>query len=340
MRSRARSITARAAAPVGAAVLVSAVLVCLRLLGAAAAVTNSPAGPPLLGIPFLLAYVLGYETGVSTGLFCLMLVIAGLWVANGPFSVVGVMITVGPWVGGRIVRSRRQLADQLRARNEQLAAQQEAYAAEAVRYERSRIAADLHDMVGHALSLMVIQASAGQRAATARRTALETVAEAARQAQADIGLLAGLLSEPLSPGGLSPAGLSPAGLSPGGLQLAGALVRQVRAAGVDVTYRVVGCDGDVDTAAAEVVSRIVAEALTNALKHAPGAPVTVDIEATGSGLTVTVDNGAAVSPGPDIPRGGNGLTGMRERVLAHGGQFDAGPTAAGGWRVRAVVSAS
>jgi signal transduction histidine kinase len=81
----------------------------------------------------------------------------------------------------------------------------------------------------------------------------------------------------------------------------------------------------------------VAEALTNALKHAPGAPVTVDIEATDSGLTVTVENGPAVGAGSGIPRGGTGLAGMLERVLAHGGQFEAGPTATGGWRVHAAM---
>jgi signal transduction histidine kinase len=110
-------------------------------------------------------------------------------------------------------RVTSRLVDQLRVRNEELRAQQEAYAAEAVfRYERSRIAADLHDIVGHALSLMVIQASAGQRAVQVRggdgrpgemnaRTALETVAEAARQAQAEIGLLAGMLSGDQAPAG-------------------------------------------------------------------------------------------------------------------------------------------
>ncbi len=72
---------------------------------------------------------------------------------------------------------RRRLADQLRARNDELLAQQEAFAAEAVRYERSRIAADLHDIVGHALSLMVVQASAGQRAVQARGGSAADVAD-------------------------------------------------------------------------------------------------------------------------------------------------------------------
>jgi signal transduction histidine kinase len=240
------------------------------------------------------------------------------------------MITIGPWAAGQIIRSRRRLADQLRVRNEELRAQQEAYAAEAVRYERSRIAADLHDIVGHSLSMMVIQASAGQRAVRGRggdgaaRTALETVAEAALQAQAEVGLLAGLLRDDRVPDG--------------GLNLTAELVRRARAAGLEVTYRLSG-DADVDAASAEIASRIVTEALTNALKHAPGAPVTVELRTAADTLTVTVENGAAGPAGPDLARsgGGYGLAGMRDRVLARGGRIDAGPTQNGGWQVHAVL---
>jgi signal transduction histidine kinase len=335
MRSR-RSVTLRQAAPIIAVVLVSAALFCCRPLGAANAVANSPAGTVLLCVPFLIAYALGYQNGVVAGLLGVALLIGALQAVNGGFSPIAPMITLGPWAGGRIVRSRRRIADQLRARNEQLLAQQAAYAAEAVRYERARIAADLHDIVGHALSLMVVQASAGQRAALTRgsaelstRSALETVAEAARQAQADVGLLAGLLSSEALPASTPP-----------GLELAAELVRQVQAAGVEVTYRLTN-DGearDVDATSAEVVSRIVTEALTNALKHAPGAPVTVDIQVSPGGLGVTIQNGAASGIGSDLAQtgGGYGLTGMRDRVLALGGQFAAGPTGSG-WRVHAIL---
>jgi signal transduction histidine kinase len=339
----------RAAAPIAAAVAVSAVLFCSRPLGFADAINNSLAGALLLCVPFLIAYAMGYQNGVAVGVLGLALLIGGLRVLNGSFSPIGEMITIGPWAAGRIVRSRRRLAGQLKARNDQLLAQQEAYAAEAVRYERSRIAADLHDVVGHALSLMVVQASAGQRVALARgdgagdsadigdstRSALETVAEAARQAQADVGLLAGMLSpgQPVEPSSLAPGG-------PGGLVLAAELVQQVQAAGVEVAYRLVsdGEGGDVDAMSAEVVSRIVTEALTNAVKHAPGAPVTVDIQAVDGRLAVTVENGPPVHAGSDLARagGGYGLAGMRDRVLVLGGQFDAAPTGDSGWRVHAV----
>jgi signal transduction histidine kinase len=359
---RVRSVALRRSAPVAAAVLVSAALFCLRPLGLASAVMNSPVTDPLLCVPFLIAYVLGYEDGVTAGLASVALLIAALQVSNGSFSPVGEMITIGPWVAGRIVRSRHRLTDQLRVRNDELLAQQEAYAAEAVRYERSRIAADLHDIVGHALSLMVIQASAGQRVALARggnardggsgeasaRTALETVAEAAMQAQAEVGLLAGLLSGDRLPRDQAPdhQGALQAGSPPEtctGLDLAAELVRHAQAAGLEVTYRLVSDgDDDVDPTSAEVVSRIITESLTNALKHAPGAAVTVEVGTAGGALTVTVENGAARHTLIDLPLpgGGYGLTGMRDRVLARGGHFDAGPAGDDGWRVHAVLPAS
>lgn len=220
-RWRVRSVPSRQAAAIAAAVLVSGALFCARPLGLANAVANSPAQVPALLVPFLTAYALGLEAGITAGLAGSVLLIAALdTLTGGPFSVVPLMLILGPWIAGRIVGSRRRLTRQLQARNDELLAQQDAYAAEAVRYERSRIAADLHDAVGHALSLMVVQASAGQRAAQARgggavngagngaasaRQALEVVAETAREAQAEVGLLAGLLSGEQVAGDEAPA---------------------------------------------------------------------------------------------------------------------------------------
>ena len=382
------SLSLRTAAPVAAVILVAGFLFCVRPLGIANAVENSVAGTLALSIPFLIAYAVGYEAGLAVGLAGVAVLIAALQVANGgEFSPIPEMLVLGPWIAGRIVGSRRRLADQLQARNDELAAQQEAYAAEAVRYERSRIAADLHDIVGHALSLMVVQASAGQRAARVRngragdgsagdggsgdggsgdggsgdggsgdggsggasaRRALEAVAEAAREAQAEVGLLAGLLGadqaaldQASSPQPVGAAQARSAAGAQAGLGLVAELVRQVQVAGLEVTYRLVtdGDGVDVDATSAEIASRIVTEALTNALKHAPGAPVTVVVRAASGGLTVTVENGAARYSPDDLARagGGYGLTAMRDRVLACGGRFEAGPAMDGGWRVRAVL---
>src|ERR1700722_18022763 len=100
------------------------------------------------------------------------------------------MLTVGPWLVGRVVLSRRRMADQLQARNAELRAEQELFAAESVRYERARVAREVHDPVAPGISVMVVQASAGQRIAVANPNgvaeALESVAEAAAQAQTEV----------------------------------------------------------------------------------------------------------------------------------------------------------
>jgi signal transduction histidine kinase len=191
--------------------------------------------------------------------------------------------------------------------------------------------------------------NAGHSSAEASaRTALESVAEAAREARAEVGLLAGLLSGDQGPRDQPPHDQAPAAQAgaaasaDAGLDLVAGLVRQAQAAGLEVTYRLVSdSGGDVDATSAEVAGRIVTEALTNALKHAPGAPVTVDVRAAGGGLTVTIENGAARNAGDNLARadGGYGLPGLRDRVLAHGGRFDAGPAADGGWRIHAVLPA-
>src|ERR1700678_1637844 len=164
MPSRRRGLlTSRAAWVVAAAAAIVAAGWCIRLCGLVSAVGNSPADVLLLVLPFLAAYALGCETGLAVGAGTTGALIAAVQAANGAFSPLELMFTAGPWAAGRVMRSRRRLLEQLRASNDELQAQQEAYAAEVVRYERSRIAADLHDLVGHALSLMVVQAGAGAR---------------------------------------------------------------------------------------------------------------------------------------------------------------------------------
>jgi signal transduction histidine kinase len=328
-----QALLSRTAWTVAAAVVLVTALCCARLFGLVNVVSDSPAVIAVLGLPFLIAFALGYQTGLAVGLAAVAAMIVALQAANAAFSPLELMVTVGPWLAGRIVRSRRRLAGQLRARNDELLAQQEAYAAEAVRYERSRIATELHDLVGHSLSLMVVQASAAQRAARGdeerARAALEIVAKAAREAQAELGALAGLLSD------------DPPAPLPDGLGLVEGLVRQARGAGLAVTYRLVSDDGDVAAMQAAVAGRVVTEALTNALKHAPGAAIRVEVRKAGTAMEVTVENGPAVGTPNGLGQtgGGHGLAGMRDRVHAAGGRFSAGPAGDGGWRVHATLPA-
>ncbi len=318
--------------PVAAVVLAAAALLAVTPLGLAWAV-NGWLALPLVWTPFLLAYAVGSGTRLWPGLAGIVLLAAGLLAANQGFNPLLLVITAGAWLAGRITVSRRALTEQLRARNAELAAEQELFAAESVRYERQRIARELHDIVAHCLSVMVVQASAGQRVAGADRggaaEAFAAVAEAAAQAQAEIGRLVELLSGDPRPGA-SPR-----------LRMVDELVRQASATGLAVTCRFRGDDENVPAAASEAAYRVVQEALTNALKHAPGAPVTITVHAQQATVDVSVVNAppGRRPSGLEGSGGGYGLAGMRQRVTACGGSLSAGPTPSGGWQVSASLPA-
>jgi signal transduction histidine kinase len=319
--------------PVPAAAVACAALAAVWPLGLAPAV-NGALTIPFFLTPFLFAYSLGAGAGLVVGLAGSVLLAVCLQLSNaGVFNPLGLMLTIGPWLVGRVVLSRRKLAEQLQARNEELRAEQELFAAESVRYERARIARELHDIVAHCLSVMVVQASAGQRVAAADRDgvaeALESVAEAAAQAQTEVGRLVELLSG----GPTGPAGPPP------GLAMVDELVRRASGSGLAVSCRFAGSCDRLAPAASEAAYRVVQEALTNALKHAPGAPVDITVRSQGAEVAVDVVNapGRQRPSGLERSGGGFGLAGMRDRVAACGGSLTCGPTQAGGWRVSALL---
>ena len=123
------------------------------------------------------------------------------------------------------------------------------------------------------------------------------------------------------------------------VQLVGDLVSHAASTGLQVSYRMTGLCDALSPATSEVAYRVVQEALTNALKHAPGAPVTVALNAEETRLLVEVTNAAGTEPVSWLDRagGGHGLAGMRERVLACGGTLTAGPAHSGGWQVSALL---
>lgn len=316
--------------PVAATAVACAVLLAASPLGAAGTL-NGALGTPLLSVLFMLSYTLGTETGVATGLAGTVLLAVCAQIAGGGFSPVAEMITFGPWLSGRVVLSRRRLAEQLQARNEELRAEQETFAGESVRYERARIARDLHDIVAHCLSVMVVQASAGQRMTDRGEVAevLESVAAAAAQARTEIGRLVEML-----------AGEMPSATS-AGLPMVAELVHRASATGLTVNCCFTGDCDQLGPAASEAAYRVVQEALTNALKHAPGAPVDITVRGNDTGVTVDIVNAAALESPASLARsgGGYGLAGMRERVQACGGCLTSGPTATGGWQVSAALPA-
>ena len=157
--------------------------------------------------------------------------------------------------------------------------------------------------------------------------ALESVAEAAGQAQAEIGSLVELL-----------AGALPSAPSPR-LPMIGELVARASATGLAVTCHFLGNCDQLPAAASEAAYRLVQEALTNSLKHAPGAPVDITVRGQDGQFEVDIVNGASHQRPTGLERfgGSYGLAGMRERVAACGGQLTSGPTAAGGWLVSAAL---
>jgi signal transduction histidine kinase len=196
----AAALPARRRWPLAAVAMACAALLVVRPFGLGPAVNDLP-GLLFDWTPFLFAYSLGNGAGLAAGLVGSAALVGSLQIVNGVFNPIFEVMVLAGWLAGRIVASRRKLSEQLQTRNDELQAERELFAAEAVRYERARIAREVHDIVAHCLSLMVVQASAGQRSTGDGVTeALVSVADAAAQAQSEIGRLAELLAGEPAPG--------------------------------------------------------------------------------------------------------------------------------------------
>jgi signal transduction histidine kinase len=264
--------------------------------------------------------------GVAAGLALIGALELGV-LLNHEAGVPALLIPGAGWAAGRALRERELVAAQLAERARELEEEREAHAELSVRYERARIASELHDIVAHAISVMVVQASAGQRVAHDPRLTAETfeaIAGAAREAEQDMGRLVALLSDE---GAIGPAP---------DLALVEELVARASGSGLDVVLRL---DGEREGLPAPVVQaayRVVQEGLTNALRYAAGATVSVLVRGDAEALVIAVENGPAGGQTALAGIGtGHGLRGLRERVGACGGTLEAGPTADGGWRLSA-----
>jgi signal transduction histidine kinase len=226
------------------------------------------------------------------------------------------------WTLGRLVRSRQQRADVA----ELTAQEREEQARVAVRDERARIARELHDVVAHSVSVMVLHAGAARRVlhSDPARAAppLLLVEETGRQALAEMQRLLGILRENGAPTSLTPQP---------GLDDLPALAEQVQRSGLPVELRVEGHARPLPAGVALAAYRIVQEALTNALKHAGPATASVRIAYHAHEVQLEiVDDGRGGGPGGGS---GHGLVGMRERAALYGGEIAAGALAEGGFRV-------
>lgn len=263
-----------------------------------------------------------------------------------------VALTVPPVLLGLYVGARRRLMESLQERADSLerelsllADRAEERAEWARQEERTRIAREMHDVVAHRVSLMVVHAAALQ--AVAAKDPVKAVRNAAlvgdmgRQALTELREMLGVLrapqKQPVAVAAPAPAALEE-GPTLGELE---ALVGQSRAAGMVVEVLVQGEAGGYRPEVEQTAYRVVQEALTNCHKHAPGARVVVRLAHREGEVAMQVENGPCEGEarGADLPSGGNGLVGMRERVLGLGGVFVSGPTDCGGFKVSAVLPA-
>ncbi|GAA4239263.1 histidine kinase [Actinomadura meridiana] len=233
---------------------------------------------------------------------------------------------------GTLARTARERSSALVERSAQLEREREAEAARAAAEERSRIARDMHDVLAHAVSIMVVQAEAGPVVVRTdpdqAERAFDAIADAGRDAMAQLRRMLGVLKEEQDYGVRAPQ--PTIGALPD-------LVEHVDRTQVEVRLTVEGVSRDLPLDADLAAYRIVQEALTNTVKHANARTAEVRLRWTDHELEITVTDDGQGHDGTDTDwrRGGDGLIGIRERVNACGGTAEAGPLPDGGFRVLA-----
>jgi signal transduction histidine kinase len=238
-----------------------------------------------------------------------------------------VVFSLVPWLAGQALRRERARTAELQELATQLAAEREERTREAVSAERGRIARELHDIVGHAISLIAVQADAAgkllSRDPSRAQAPLETIQTTSRGALAEMRQLVGLLrdgdEEPL---------LEP---QPGVANL-DRLVGDARRAGLRVELELTGEPVSLPPTLDLAAYRIVQEGLTNVRKHAGDARTSVSVHYGENHLDVEVRNGGEIAIASG---GGHGLIGIRERVTLLGGDLESGPAENGGFVLRA-----
>jgi signal transduction histidine kinase len=325
-------IAARSVAPLGA-LTVSVAAISLHI---AIGYEGVPAGT---FAALVILYSAASLTDIRQGIMAALITAAGITIYfatdrgnPGPTQAVSTYATYAAgWGLGMYARSRREYTNVVEERASLLEREREVRAREAVADERARIARELHDMVGHALNLIVIQSGGAQRVFQSKpelaRDSLASIESTGRQALTDMERMLGILrgtegaDEALSP-------------QPG-LSHVEDLAAQVSQAGLPVEVTVEGTPVALPSSVDLSAYRIIQEALTNALKHAGPAHASVKIRHGSDSLELEItDDGQGPSgerAGDD--EGGRGLIGMRERVGLFGGELSVGPRPEGGFRV-------
>ncbi|HTB71409.1 MAG TPA: sensor histidine kinase [Solirubrobacteraceae bacterium] len=280
------------------------------------------------------AFLTPRRSQAALGLGAAVLFLDLLFVAPSfaEFFFTEIMLCLLPWTVGRIVRERGERESAQRERAERLDAEREQRVRVAAFSERTRIARELHDVIAHSVSVMVIQAGGARMVMDSEparaESSLRSVERAGREAIAEMRRLLGVLDRGEDARALAP--------QPGLADIAD-LVSRTRTAGLETKLRVVGEPAAISPALDLCAYRIVQEALTNAIKHAGPARVTVHVQVrwTRDALEVDIrDDGC----GPIARNGasrGHGIAGMRERTGLHGGAIHAGAGTNGGFAVQA-----
>jgi len=284
---------------------------------------------------FLLTIVASYRAGaiaaVLSGVVLVVLFVFSHSISGWGARIVLWLVFSGAYVLGLVIKVYRESAAQAAQRAALFAADRDARAREAVADERTRLARELHDVVGHALNVVVIQAGAAQRVMEKKpqlaREALASIETAGRQALQDVERMLGIMRVESNEGESLQA-------RPG-LDRLQALAEQVTRAGLPVRVAVSGARVPLPASLDMSAYRIVQEALTNSLKHAGRARAAVTLSYSDDALEVEVlDDGCGVPVNEEAAlAGGRGIPGMRERVAVFGGRMEVGPRQECGFRV-------
>jgi signal transduction histidine kinase len=322
--------------PVGVLITVLASSLLLEL------VLGQPSDTKQFGLEVFLGWlVASYSAGAYTeprrnrAAVAFALAAAATWVgwsyavgAGDENTLPSVLLGAVAWAGGRAMRRREQLVDALGDRAQQLEREREERVRALVADERARIARELHDVVAHSVSVMVVQAQAGPRLVgdTEQSTAaFESIEASGREALVELRRLLGVLRTADEQLAIGP--------QPGLASLEG-LVQQFQDAGLPVELRIEGERAVLPPGVDLSAYRIVQEALTNALKHAGPARAEVRVRYAATAVELEILDDGKGAPA-SLNGSGHGLIGMRERTALYGGHLDTGPRPTGGFAVRA-----
>ena len=267
--------------------------------------------------------------------YILTIAVAGVVDRNDPKGTVGNWVWISivsgiAWLVGFALSGATRQAEEARERARRAEREREERARLAVSEERARIARELHDVVGHSVSVMTVQASAVRRLLKPEqereREALLIVEQTGREAMAEMRRMVGVLRRPEEAPALAP---QPS------LEHLDKLVEHARESGLPVTLRVEGDAVQLPAGVDLTAYRLVQEGLTNAIKHARAKKAEVLVRYSNGFVELSVSDDGTGDGGGDS--GGHGLVGMRERISVYGGNLEAGPRPEGGYRLRATL---